>query len=106
MGKRAPRHTDQTDSRRAKSLLIIGAQSEDALALTLRSAFRRARFVPDLNASDIHSTDLAVGIFASGDKPRPHELAARAHAAGVSLLCVHLRQKEALIGPLAIAGRA
>jgi len=106
MGKRAPRHIDQTDSRRAKSLLIIGAQSEDALALTLRSAFRRARFVPDLNASDIHSTDLAVGIFASGDKPGPHELAARAQAAAVSLLCVHLRQNEALIGPLAIAGRA
>ena len=106
MGKRALRHIDQSASRTATTLLVIGARSEDALGLLLRRAFRRARFVPDLNAPDIHRADLAVGIFTDGDNPGPHEIAARAQAAGVSLLCVHLRQKEALIGPLALAGRA
>jgi len=106
MGKRALRHIDQSASRRATTLLIVGARSEDALGLILRRAFRRARFVPDLNTPDFNAADLAVGIFAGGDNNGPHELATCAQAAGVSLLCVQLREKEALIGPLALPGRA
>ena len=106
MGKRARSHIEQSASRRPAVPLIIASRSEDALGLILRRAFRRARLVPDLNAPDIQKNDLAVGIFEGGDNHSPHELAACAQAAGVSLLVVQLREKETLIGPLTIPGRA
>lgn len=106
MGKRALRRIDQSASRRATTLLIVGTPPEGGLGQVLRSAFRRARFVPALNASAIPESALAVGIHAGGDRRRPEELAESAQAAGVALLSVELREKEVLIGPLALPGRA
>jgi ribosomal protein S12 methylthiotransferase accessory factor len=90
----------------AATLLVIGTPPEGALGVRLRKAFRRARFVAGLNASSPSRLDLAVGIFSVGDRRWPHELAASAQVLGVPLLSVEFREKEALIGPLALPGRA
>ena len=106
MGKRAPRRVDQSVPDAAPTLLFLGIRPDDSLGRKLRRAFRLARLVPDLTACDIPRVDLAVAIFAGKDEHLRHDVARRAQAAGVSLLCFHVREQELLIGPVTIPGRA
>jgi ribosomal protein S12 methylthiotransferase accessory factor len=86
--------------------LILGAPADDPLGLLLGKAFGRARLVPDLTAGDLQGVDLAVGISAGSDPQLLSDLARRAQAAAVPLICLRLFQDEALLGPLALPGRA
>lgn len=106
MVKRPPGRSNESSSPRPSTLYIIGARPGDALELTLKKAFGGARFSPHLPTSPLKTADLTIGICEGSDIHQLQAFAEWAHAAKVPALWVELRGNEALIGPLAIPGRA
>jgi ribosomal protein S12 methylthiotransferase accessory factor len=87
-------------------LLIFGARCDDALGLELRKAFGAATcFVEALSDSDTSpSAHLAIGVRAKEDEGRAFDKWAQRRR--IPALTVELWAGEALIGPLALPGRA
>jgi ribosomal protein S12 methylthiotransferase accessory factor len=106
MGLSVPGRIGQFASGKLTSILIIGIRLEDSLARLLKKAFPAARFLADLSALDGQTAELAIGIFEHGDHHRQTGFAKWANLANVPALSVQLDQFEALIGPLALPGRA
>lgn len=106
MGKRALRRSSQFSSRGPTTIHILGVRPEDALGRRLKKAFEGAQFFPGSATSNVKAADLAIGVFEGSDNHGLQAFAECAQAAGVVSLCVELREHEALIGPLALPGRA
>ena len=85
---------------------IIGVRPEDTLGLILKKAFRRTRFFLNPPTVQTEIADLAIGIFEGRDEQGVQAFAGWAQTLGVSALGVELREDQALIGPLALPGRA
>ena len=87
-------------------LVFVGASLDSVLRATLKRAFATAKFVSDLEGYPLATADIAVGLFGADVCEALLAFAAGAHLAGASALCVVLRAKEVLIGPLAFPSRA
>ena len=106
MGKPVPRRIGQFASGKSTPILITGLRLEATLARKLKWAFPAVHFLADPSALESHPVELAIGIFERGDPDPLTDFSAWAQAAGVPALAVALGPFEALIGPLALPGRA
>jgi ribosomal protein S12 methylthiotransferase accessory factor len=106
MGKGAtPRAIRPADLR--SSVLVLGADRKEAFGRSLAKAFGTAiRFLQNPNGSDFQDAELAVGISRAGDRDEQLGFAASTRGSGLPALGVILGAGEALIGPLALPGRA
>ncbi|HEX7841186.1 MAG TPA: TOMM precursor leader peptide-binding protein, partial [Kofleriaceae bacterium] len=95
--------------RAAMSVLISGIAADHALGRVLTGAFgASARFLPELPTADrcSCSADLAIGVHHEADHSAADTFYAWARTACVPTLGVRLGAAEAIIGPLALPGRA
>jgi ribosomal protein S12 methylthiotransferase accessory factor len=90
------------------SLLISGIAADSALGQALTGAFGASvRVLPDLFAADLRSSaDLAICVHHEGDHHTADTFEAWALSVRVPALRVRLGASEAIIGPLALPGRA
>jgi ribosomal protein S12 methylthiotransferase accessory factor len=89
-----------------KFILVTGTFGTDPLLRKLKKAFPAVHLLSDLAAPESQTAELAIGIFERGAFHKQTEFAKWAHLASVPALSVELAPFEALIGPLALPGRA
>jgi ribosomal protein S12 methylthiotransferase accessory factor len=88
--------------------VISGIAADSALGQILgRGPGLSARFVPDLVVGDLcPAADLVIGVHREGERDAAERFDAWAQRTGVPALSVRLGAAEAVIGPLAVPGRA
>jgi ribosomal protein S12 methylthiotransferase accessory factor len=86
------------------TILILGAQPEDAFGLVLRNAFDNLLFLPD-QAAPVQKADLAISIGHGCGDQYLQSFIKWTHDAEIKALCVDVRNDAVLIGPLTLSGR-